>query len=120
MEHMSGMKRIVALDSIRGIAAFAVVLHHCSLALPELREKIEATYVLRPLVAGPAAVYVFFVLSGFVPLRNAQLGFGSTLLELRGQEISSTLAAPRRRGDLFGSAIYARRAWQRFGRKFVV
>jgi peptidoglycan/LPS O-acetylase OafA/YrhL len=60
------MRRIVALDSIRGIAALVVVFYHCSLAAPQLHDRIAATYVLRPFVAGPAAVYLFFVLSGFV------------------------------------------------------
>lgn len=60
------MKRITALDSLRGIAALIVVIHHCSLVLPDVREWIDATYLLRPFVAGSEAVSVFFVLSGFV------------------------------------------------------
>ena len=57
---------MIALDSLRGIAALVVVFHHCSLVLPNILPRINATYVLRPFVAGPEAVSVFFVLSGFV------------------------------------------------------
>lgn len=59
------MKRVVALDSLRGILALIVTFHHCVLVLPGVREAIEASYVLRPLIAGPQVVSAFFVLSGF-------------------------------------------------------
>jgi len=72
--------RYRTLDSVRGIAAFAVVLGHSFLVFPaggENREELlqhgfhapmawlYAT-PLRLAVAGPAAVLLFFVLSGFV------------------------------------------------------
>lgn len=60
------MKRVAELDSIRGIAALVVVLYHCSLVMPHLTDRLAATYVLLPFVAGEQAVQVFFVLSGFV------------------------------------------------------
>jgi len=60
------MKRIEALDGLRGLAALVVVLHHCAMVVPGGRDALEATLVLRPLLAGPQAVLVFFVLSGFV------------------------------------------------------
>lgn len=72
--------RFRSLDSLRGVAAFVVVLHHAFLALPHGGEDrgailqrgihAEAGWLyatpLRVLVAGPAAVILFFVLSGFV------------------------------------------------------
>ena len=72
--------RYRSLDSVRGIAAIIVVFYHAVLTIPgsfedrlALRangfdEKFAWLYLtpLRILVAGPAAVYLFFVLSGFV------------------------------------------------------
>ena len=72
--------RLRSLDSLRGVAALAVVAHHCVLSFPgalENREVLAARgfsapwawlYLtpLRLFVAGPVAVYVFFVLSGLV------------------------------------------------------
>lgn len=59
-------RRVESLDALRGIAALAVVFSHCSLAVPGFRQSIDATYLLRPFVAGGSAVYIFFILSGFV------------------------------------------------------
>jgi peptidoglycan/LPS O-acetylase OafA/YrhL len=72
--------RYRSLDSVRGIAATIVVFYHAILTIPgsfedrlALRangfdERFAWLYLtpLRILVAGPAAVYLFFVLSGFV------------------------------------------------------
>lgn len=72
--------RYRSLDSVRGLAAIIVVFYHAILTFPgsfedrlALRtngfdEKFAWLYLtpLRILVAGPAAVYLFFVLSGFV------------------------------------------------------
>lgn len=60
--------RIAALDSIRGIAAFLVLLSHCYVTLPD---SLQATLALERtpfslLVLGRPSVIVFFVLSGFV------------------------------------------------------
>jgi peptidoglycan/LPS O-acetylase OafA/YrhL len=74
------MVRYRTLDSARGIAAFVVLLHHCFMSLAGggedraaiLREGIYAPLgwlyatPLRLAVSGPAAVLLFFVLSGFV------------------------------------------------------
>jgi peptidoglycan/LPS O-acetylase OafA/YrhL len=62
--------RLYFLDSIRGLAAFAVLLNHCFLALPDI---IAKTYIvplikwtpLRVIMVGRPAVIIFFVLSGF-------------------------------------------------------
>ncbi len=72
--------RLRSLDSVRGLAALAVVLGHCLLILPGWSEDRTSLLLqgfhaqrawiyltpLRLLVAGPAAVLVFFVLSGLV------------------------------------------------------
>ncbi len=62
--------RLYFLDSIRGLAAFAVLLNHCFLALPDI---VAKTYIvpfikwtpLRVIMVGRPAVIIFFVLSGF-------------------------------------------------------
>ncbi len=74
--------RIVALDGLRGLAAFVVLLHHCLLTSPSFaiayRSKVPPvvhdwgwaallTYTPLHLVwDGPAAVMMFFILSGYV------------------------------------------------------
>ena len=65
--------RILALDGVRGIAAFIVLLHHASLVArgplqssnPELWTALE-TGPAKLLLLGTEAVLVFFVLSGLV------------------------------------------------------
>lgn len=57
--------RIKALDSLRGVAALIVVMHHFVAMYPERPALIKLT-PLRLLFAGESAVFVFFVLSGFV------------------------------------------------------
>jgi peptidoglycan/LPS O-acetylase OafA/YrhL len=79
------MRRVGELDSVRGIAALIVVFHHCANALferwnfplftgvgllhPHSLLGLGAWFLATPLrlaIAGPSAVSVFFVLSGFV------------------------------------------------------
>jgi len=58
-------KRIKELDSIRGLAAIAVVFGHFCLMLPSLPNSIKFS-PLRFLWAGGEAVIIFYVLSGYV------------------------------------------------------
>jgi len=81
--------RLAYLDSIRGIAAFTVLLYHCwASAYDPLAGGLNVAftsapnlthYLLEKALAGRAAVMVFFVLSGFVlaeSLQRQPLSFG--------------------------------------------
>jgi len=66
----SGSRRIVALDSLRGLAALIVVFHHLDNLLDEngsnkLLGPIFHKSPLRIFVDGRTAVMLFFILSGF-------------------------------------------------------
>jgi peptidoglycan/LPS O-acetylase OafA/YrhL len=58
-------KRIIELDSIRGLAALSVVLGHILYVLPPLPTIVQYSPI-RVLWAGHEAVILFFILSGFV------------------------------------------------------
>jgi peptidoglycan/LPS O-acetylase OafA/YrhL len=69
--------RVRSLDSLRGAAAFVVVIHHCALCIkPEvfiswaqaLHTKLDLQSILLalPFANGSGAVLVFFILSGLV------------------------------------------------------
>lgn len=80
--------RFASLDGLRGVAAFVVLLHHIALLSPAFAFTYQAPDLLpmdnpvwwlshtplKLLTAGPEAVIVFFLLSGFVltlePLRK--------------------------------------------------
>jgi len=78
---MTATHRIDSLDGLRGVAAFIVVLHHSLMPTPSFANILLGaaptgtaqwlvTYTpLRIVWAGPEAVWVFFVLSGFVLVR---------------------------------------------------
>lgn len=72
--------RFRSLDSLRGLAALAVVFHHCLLTLPASaygRGNFAWWFALTPLkllVDGPGAVLLFFVLSGFVLAASIDAG----------------------------------------------
>jgi peptidoglycan/LPS O-acetylase OafA/YrhL len=58
--------RFRSLDSLRGIAALIVVVHHLALVLPQATQDEFAAITLPLVLSGRFAVMVFFVLSGFV------------------------------------------------------
>jgi peptidoglycan/LPS O-acetylase OafA/YrhL len=64
------LERLPALDSLRGIAAFIVVLAHCSLIWPEGAHAQLPLWIsftpVRLLLSSYASVILFFVLSGYV------------------------------------------------------
>ncbi|MDO7882146.1 acyltransferase family protein [Salinibacterium soli] len=80
--------RFASLDGLRGVAAFVVLLHHVALVTPGITMTYQGHDIaptwsliwwasftpLKILTAGPEAVVVFFLLSGFVlalePLRK--------------------------------------------------
>ena len=77
---LMGEKRIVELDSLRGIAAFTVLINHCIMAYPIIyslfvsRDLTKSNLFLNYLMFSPlhifwnghSAVILFFILSGFV------------------------------------------------------
>jgi len=61
----SGQARLGALDSLRGIAAFVVLLSH-TLGVCQWNTKFMRFPFLNSMFDGHSAVTLFFVLSGFV------------------------------------------------------
>ena len=62
LQARSSGRRIYQLDALRGLAAVVVVAHHTRL----VEHGLIPPWYLAPLFAGPQAVVLFFVLSGFV------------------------------------------------------
>jgi peptidoglycan/LPS O-acetylase OafA/YrhL len=78
-------RRFYELDSLRGVAALTVVLHHFArICSPRVVHVIDRT-PLRLLVAGHQAVILFFLLSGFVLTlpykKKGRLNYGPFLLK---------------------------------------
>lgn len=70
---MDGVKRLRELDSLRGVAALAVLLHHNLVAAGKLTGPVGSALAESPLLVlltGRQAVMFFFVLSGFVLTRS--------------------------------------------------
>lgn len=65
-QEMAILHRFKSLDSLRGIAAFIVVIHHLFLALPQTTRETMPVLNAPILLSGRFCVMVFFVLSGFV------------------------------------------------------
>jgi len=84
-QHAIDTRRFYELDSLRGLAAFTVVLFHFSLLGSPDSNYLFFRTPLRLLVAGPQAVILFFLLSGFVLTlpyqRRSSLGYASFLLK---------------------------------------
>jgi peptidoglycan/LPS O-acetylase OafA/YrhL len=59
-------KRLTSLDALRGIAAFVVLLSHLYLILPDDQHSTFIAKLTYPLRNGTVAVFIFFVLSGYV------------------------------------------------------
>ncbi len=89
-QNLTRPTRELALDGLRGVAALVVVVHHALLCVPALAEPYYGgtpstaadpvawllTWTpLHVVWAGGEAVFVFFVLSGYVLMRWQQRGF---------------------------------------------
>lgn len=75
-----------ALEALRGYASIIVVLHHFALGfLPDFKARMSEgvpAYTLGWLLNGTGAVYVFFLLSGFVlTLKYFESGDGKALIQ---------------------------------------
>ncbi len=84
MNNEADPRRFYELDSLRGVAALTVVLHHFSRICPENFTHLLIRTPLRLLLAGDQAVILFFLLSGFVLTlpykKNTSLSYGPFLL----------------------------------------
>ena len=78
-------RRFYELDSLRGVAALTVVLHHFSRICPDNVTHLLIRTPLRILIAGHQAVILFFFLSGFVLTlpyqKKNRLNYGPFLLK---------------------------------------
>jgi peptidoglycan/LPS O-acetylase OafA/YrhL len=78
-------RRFYELDSLRGVAALTVVLHHFSRICPAGVIHLLIRTPLRLLIAGEQAVILFFLLSGFVLTlpykKKISLGYGPFLVK---------------------------------------
>jgi peptidoglycan/LPS O-acetylase OafA/YrhL len=97
-EPMKG-ERLHGLDALRGIAAFAVLLHHCDILLP-----VDLGFS-----RGYLAVDFFFMLSGFVMARTFETRFAEGLRPLPFVKSRITrFWAPMALGATIGLLVYVR------------
>lgn len=78
---ISGQSRNAAIDLLRGLSILLVIVHHIALRIP-LKEGGLETFLPRSLLNafvynGYEAVFLFFVISGFLITRNAFERWGS-------------------------------------------
>lgn len=66
MSKASKIHRSSRLDVLRGLCALIVVLYHVGMTVPGWYDRLYDAIWPRPVIAGPSAVFVFFVLSGYV------------------------------------------------------
>jgi peptidoglycan/LPS O-acetylase OafA/YrhL len=108
--------RLVELDALRGLAAFAVLLHHAvqllpPVATPDLPGAALARYTLlhltplRMIEYGRPAVLFFFVLSGYV-LARALIAGGSPGLRAFAAQRSLRLGLPVATSVLLSVVLY--------------
>lgn len=94
-------RRIYQLDALRGLAAVVVVAHHTRL----VEHGLIPPWYLAPLFAGPEAVSLFFVLSGFVLSLPLPARAFSALQHLRGSSNHPHLHPLRRGSRIFHSGF---------------
>lgn len=97
--------RIGSLDSLRGIAALIVVFYHLSLVVPGIYPWLQTIPPLRVVFAGTEAVYVFFVLSGFVLYLSLQRHDRDRWLTFAARRLAR-LYPPVAAAVLFSAALY--------------
>lgn len=74
-------KKILPLESCRGIAALIVLLNHSAVAFAPKFKSDVSDHWYSFLINGASAVFFFFVLSGFVLFKNGQYAGPATLLK---------------------------------------
>lgn len=93
-ERTCGQEKLTSLDAVRGVAAVVVFSgHYFRNYSPEFEKSLNGT-VFYTLLNGPAAVILFFVLSGFVLSRGPVLARKTSLIVLAAIKRWPRLAGP--------------------------